>query len=121
MSPGRSGAILVVEEAHLGLYEDLVTRALGAQGRARALSVDAARVTELARVLREARGGEKLLLRCAWCGKLQIGDEWLRLEAIGSGQMRIAEELVRRSTHGICPECYDRVSREAAAERANRA
>jgi hypothetical protein len=104
----------------LGLYEDLVTRALGAQERARALSVDAARVTELARVLREVRGGGKLLLRCAWCGKLQIGDEWLLLEAVGSGQMRIAEELVWRSTHGICPECYERVSREAADERTHR-
>ena len=104
----------------MGLYEDLVTRALGAQERARALSVDAARVTELARVLREVRGGGNLLLRCAWCGKLQIGDEWLLLEAIGSGQMRIAEELVRRSTHGICPECYERVSREAADERTHR-
>jgi hypothetical protein len=104
----------------LGLYEDLVTRAIGAQERARALSVDAARVSELARVLREVRAGGNLLLRCAWCGKLEIGDEWLFLEAIGSGQMRIAEELVRRSTHGICPECYERVSREAAAERTNR-
>ena len=103
------------------MYEDLVTRALGAQQRARALSADAARVTQLARILREARAGGQLLLHCAWCQKLQVGDEWLRLDAIGSGQTRIAEQLVRQSTHGICPECYDRVSWEAVAKRTQRA
>src|SRR5689334_15221346 len=104
----------------LGLYEDLVSRALGAQERARALTVDAARVTQLARVLREARAGGRLLVHCAWCRKLQVGDEWLRLGAIGSGQTRIAEQIVRQSTHGICPECYERVRAEAEAKRAHR-
>lgn len=121
MSPGPSGAILTVEEAKLGLYEDLVRRALGAQERARTLSIDAARITRLARVLREARAGGKLLLHCAWCRKLQVGDEWLQLDAIGSGQTRIAEQLVRQSTHGICPECFERVSREAESRRSHSA
>ena len=76
------------------MYEDLVKRALGAQERARALTADAARVTQLARTLREARAGGELLLHCAWCEKLQVGDEWLRLDAIGNGQTRIAEHLV---------------------------
>ncbi len=103
------------------MYEDLVTRALGAQERARALSADAARVTQLVRILREARAGGQLLLHCAWCQKLQVGDEWLRLDAIGNGQTRIAEQLVWQSTHGICPECYERVRSEAEAERTQRA
>jgi hypothetical protein len=101
----------------LGLYEDLAARALGAQERARSLGIDAGRVTELSRALREARAGGALLLHCAWCGKLQVGDEWLRLDAIGSGQTRIAEQLGRQSTHGICPDCFDRVSDEAKVER----
>jgi hypothetical protein len=105
----------------LGLYEDLVARAFGAQARARVLSVDAARVIQLARVLREARGGGRLLLHCAWCQRLQVGDEWLRLDAIGTGQTRIAEQLVRQSTHGICPECYEQVQRESEAKRTQRA
>jgi hypothetical protein len=105
----------------LQLFEDLVTRALGAQERAQALNVDAARVTELSRVLREARAGVgTMLLHCAWCRRLQIGEEWLQLDGIGSGQTRIAEGLVRHSTHGICPECYERVTREAEAKRTQR-
>jgi len=103
------------------VYEDLVKRALGAQERARALTADAARVTQLARTLREARAGGELLLHCAWCQKLQVGDEWLWLDAIGSGQTRIAEHLVWQSTHGICPDCYERVRRETEAKRTQRA
>jgi len=57
-------------------YEDLVARAPAAQERARSLTLDAARVSSLARILR------------------------------------------RRSTHGICPDCFERVNRDAAAIRA---
>jgi hypothetical protein len=102
------------------LYEDLVARALAAQVRARSLTADAARVSSLARVLREARAGKTMLLHCAWCGRLEVGDEWLRLGAIGSGQTRIAEQLVRQSTHGICPDCFGHVSGEAEAHRFGR-
>ena len=102
------------------LYEDLVKRALAAQERARSLNVDAARVSRLAQILREARTGGTLLLHCAWCGRLEVGDEWLRLDAIGSGQTRIEQELVRHSTHGICPDCFERVSGEAETQRSSR-
>ena len=104
----------------MGLYEDLVARTLAAQKRAHSLTLDAARVATLGRVLREARAEGTLLLHCAWCGRLEVGDEWLRLEAIGSGQTRIAEQLIRHSTHGICPECFERVAQEAEAKRAGR-
>jgi hypothetical protein len=100
------------------LYEDLVERTLAAQEQARSLTVDAGRVARLSQALREARAGGTLLLHCAWCGRLEVGDEWLRLEAIGTGQTRIAEQLVRRSTHGICPDCFERVSGEVEAHRA---
>ena len=105
------------EEGDLRLYEELVARVLGAREQARSLSIDAARVTQLSRLLREARADGTLLLRCAWCGKLQVGAEWLRLDATGSGETRIAEQLVRISSHGICPECFDRVRSEADAKR----
>ena len=98
-------------------YEDLVARVLEAQERARSLTVDAARVSRLARILREAGAGGAMLVHCAWCQRLQVGDEWLGLTAIGSGQTRIAEQLVRRSTHGICPDCFERVSRDAEVSR----
>jgi hypothetical protein len=101
-------------------YEDLVARALEAQERARSLTVDASRVSRLARILREAGSGGAMLVHCAWCGRIQVGDEWLELTAIGTGQTRIAEQLVRRSTHGICPDCFERVSRDVEASRAGR-
>lgn len=109
--------MVVTEEGDLRLYEELVARALGAREQARSLSVDAARVIQLSRLLREARAGGTLLLRCAWCEKLQVGAEWLRLDAVGGDQTRIAEQLVRISSHGICPECFDRVRSEADAKR----
>jgi hypothetical protein len=99
------------------LYEDLVARAVAAQERARSLTVDAARVSSLARIPREARAGKTMLRHCAWCGRLEVGGEWLRLEAIGSGQTRIAEQLVRQSTHGICPDCFGRVSADVETHR----
>jgi hypothetical protein len=109
--------LVVTQEGDLRLDEELVARALGAREQARSLSVDAARVIQLSRLLREARAGGTLLLRCAWCEKLQVGAEWLRLDAVGSDQTRIAEQLVRISSHGICPECFDRVRSEADAKR----
>jgi len=101
----------------VALYEDLVTRAIAAQERAQSLTVDAARVSRLSRALREARTGRAMLLRCAWCERLEVGGEWLLLDAIGTGQTRIAEDLVRQSTHGICPDCFGRISRDIAAHR----
>jgi hypothetical protein len=119
LSPARAGAIFGAETVGVPEYEDLVARALAAQERARSLTVDAARVSSLARILRDAGAGGTMLVHCAWCRRLQVGDEWLGLEAIGTGQTRIAEQLVRRSTHGICPDCFERVSRDAAARRAD--
>jgi len=94
-------------------YVDLVRRALLAQVKASHLHLDSRRTRDLARLLREARTGDRLLLHCAWCGRLEIGGEWLRLEAIGSGQFQIHEAVVKHSTHGICPDCMERVQREA--------
>jgi hypothetical protein len=99
------------------LYEELLRRAIEAQDRARGLHTDARRIRELAQLLREAGRGERLLLRCAWCGSIQVGDEWLHLDAIGRGEQSITARLVAGSTHGICPECFDRVMSEAEAER----
>ena len=38
----------------------------------------------------------ELLLRCAWCGRVRNGGEWVAPEGPLDG-----ESL----THGICPEC----------------
>ena len=96
------------------LYEDLVRRAIAAQESARSLQISAERLKSLAAMLREAHANETLLVRCAWCNRLRVGDEWLELQAIGTGQTRIAERLLRDSTHGICPDCLEHVRAETA-------
>ncbi|HEY3551658.1 MAG TPA: hypothetical protein VGK69_11475 [Gaiellaceae bacterium] len=80
-------------------YEDLVARALSAQERARSFTVDAARVSSLARILREARTGGTMLVHCAWCGRLQVGGDWLRLDAIAAARpgSRSSSSGVRRT------------------------
>jgi hypothetical protein len=93
------------------LYEDLALRALAAKQHAAGLHVDSQRARALAQMLREAHAGERLLKRCAWCDRLEVGTEWLHLEAIGAGEHRIATSLMIRATHGICPDCYRRQSR----------
>jgi hypothetical protein len=62
----------------------------------------------LAQLLRDAHAGRVLLRRCAWCGRFDIGGEWLRLDAVGAGQHSITSSLLDRATHGICPQCLER-------------
>jgi hypothetical protein len=102
------------------LYEDLVRRALQAHTHAAALRTDSRRIRDLAVLLREAHAHHRLLRHCAWCGRLEVGGEWLHLEAIGSGQQQIATSLIEGSTHGICPGCLQRALVEVEAERAAR-
>jgi hypothetical protein len=59
-----------------------------------------------------------MLVRCAWCDCLQVGEEWLQLDAIGGGQHRIATSLRAEATHGICPRCYAREQELAQRTRA---
>jgi hypothetical protein len=99
------------------LFEDLVRRTLAARGRAEAAQRDSRRVRKLAQLLREASAGRTLLLHCAWCGRLQVGEEWLELAADGEGSPEIASSLIRKSSHGICPDCFARVMADAEAER----
>jgi hypothetical protein len=105
----------------LPLYEDLVRRALAAQSRAASLGIDAKRARDFAQLLREAHAGKRLLRHCAWCDRLEVAGEWLQLDAIGHGQVQIATALLKRSSHGICPDCFPRVLEQSNAERAERA
>lgn len=87
-------------------YEALVRRALEAQARSGEIRLDAERIRSLAQILREAAHGAVSIIRCAWCGRLKVGEEWLHLETIGSGQQQISSSLIARASHGICPECF---------------
>jgi hypothetical protein len=99
------------------LFEELVQRTLAGREKAEAAQKDSRRVRKLAQLLREASAGKTLLLHCAWCGKLQVGEEWLELAADGEGRPEITASLIRKSSHGICPECFARVMANAEAER----
>jgi hypothetical protein len=89
-------------------YDDLVRRALAAQERAAELAPGTRQIRHLSHLLREASAGRVLLVRCAWCERLKVDDEWLRLTAVGSGQQRITASLRSGASHGICPDCLMR-------------
>lgn len=101
------------------LYKELVRRALAARERAEDAPEDSCRVRELAQLLRQASAGKTLLVHCAWCGRLQVGEEWLDLAADcdGDGSLELNDSLIFKSSHGICPDCFDRVNADAEAER----
>jgi hypothetical protein len=50
-------------------------------------------------------------VRCAWCNRIKVGDRFVPLDPA------LADELSERTTHGICPECFELVSARAAAAR----
>jgi hypothetical protein len=100
------------------LYEDLVRRAVAAGARSASLHRDSRRIRDLAQILRDANNGEVSIRRCSWCGRFDVGGEWLYLEAIGEGQLTIAISLLERATHGICSACQDKELRRSEAGRA---
>jgi hypothetical protein len=55
------------------------------------------------------------LVRCAWCGRVAAGSEWIDASMLLGGSLR--ERLRRNATHGICPACFERVSADAERER----
>ena len=86
---------------------DLVRRASEAETRAEESAARARRVLDFSRILRAARDGEVSICRCAWCDRFKVGNEWLRLDDVGHGRRQIRESLLRRASHGICPECFE--------------
>ena len=64
------------------------------------------RIDELERAQREVRELQDLLPICAYCKKIREGDDyWRSLEAY------FHDHSDTRFSHGICPDCYDRVVR----------
>lgn len=88
-------------------FAALVERALKAKERSDALGVDAERLRSLTRLLRAAWAGDQLLLRCAWCKRFKLGEEWLYLDAVGRREQQIAHRLLLNASHGICPRCLE--------------
>ena len=90
------------------LDKELAREVSEAKARAEAAIEEAKRLCDLSVRIRTTRQGDIGLCRCAWCGRLKVGErpEWLYLEEIGGGQQRIPASLLRRASHGICPACF---------------
>ena len=61
------------------------------------------------RLLRRVSHLEKYLHVCAWCHRVDSGQEWMKLEEF------MERKFETHTSHGICEECL-RQHREAAAE-----
>jgi hypothetical protein len=55
------------------------------------------------------RKHECLAKRCAWCGRLDLGDHWTPPDDVPAFLPRAARNRV---THGICPDCLARLERD---------
>ena len=104
------GFALVIGVMWLDEYVDLPFRFLGAlktPARPQEFWFEALAVVLVATgvvvatlwVFRRLRLLESLIEVCAWCRKVNVGDEWVSFEQY----MKI--ELDVKSTHGICPNC----------------
>jgi hypothetical protein len=51
------------------------------------------------RDLNEITGGDQLLVRCAWCERIKVGDKWVD-----------AEVQAMHHSHGICPDCFAKLT-----------
>src|SRR5262249_55057547 len=104
------------EGAMKEVHQELLRRAVEGAGRAEQALEQArhehARSSQLeafVRALRKSEPGE--LVRCAWCGRVRAGAEWIDPSPLLGGNLR--ERLRRNASHGICPECFERVSMKA--------
>jgi hypothetical protein len=50
-------------------------------------------------------------VRCAWCNRIKVVDRFIPIDP------KLVAHLLERTTHGICPECFERESARAAAAR----
>ena len=59
-------------------------------------------------VFRRLRFIEHFIQVCAWCRKVQVGDEWVSFEQYMKRQHDV------KSSHGICPACRASASKRPA-------
>ena len=62
-------------------------------------------VTWARRIVRRVDYLERFVKLCSWCRRVQLGEEWLQVEAFLG---RHAKE----TTHGMCPECLAKFESE---------
>jgi hypothetical protein len=83
------------------LSQSLEERARLTMDRSRSLVRRSAIVVDASQA---ARDGDSWIPRCASCGKVGVGGEWLRPDAVPGFLRRIVETQM---VPGICPDCFD--------------
>jgi hypothetical protein len=94
------------------LFGALLGRLRDAKARSETL-VARSKVLASARAL--VRDPEKMLRRCAWCGRLQLGGQWVSEEEAPEFVKRLLDD---RATHGICRSCLSRLEAEGQSRTA---
>jgi hypothetical protein len=56
------------------------------------------------RDLSELASTGRLTVRCAWCARIKVGDEWIEDTEVQA--MRHDPAAAGQHTHGICPDCF---------------
>jgi hypothetical protein len=95
------------------IYTALLRQARAAVEDAGRLQPEAAELRAFAHALEKARPRELVL--CAWCGRVSAEDHWIDAAPFLSRDLR--GRLFDHATHGICPDCYEHVQREAQHSR----
>ena len=88
------------------VHRELLQRAEAAVAAA---ALERERTSELVAFVRALRRTDPAeLVRCAWCGRVAAEGHWLDpLPFLGSG---LRERLRQNASHGICPDCFERLS-----------
>jgi hypothetical protein len=82
-------------EALAGRVQEVVAQSAATGARSLVL-VDASRY---------ARADDKHVPRCAWCGRIALGGDWIDRAAVPQFMERMLDERV---TDGICPGCFSK-------------
>jgi hypothetical protein len=98
-----------VETTNEDLHSELGDRLRKALATSHRLVRESAVVIEASRY---ARNGEKFVPRCAWCGRIGVGGEWLEPEQV---PVFLSGALATRTTHGICPDCFGDAEKQRLA------
>jgi hypothetical protein len=51
---------------------------------------------------------DELLVRCAWCERIKRGDTWMEVAEVEA--MRLTPDAIERHSHGICPDCFAKLT-----------
>ena len=91
------------------VHRELLQRAEAAVAAAATEHERASQLGAFVRALRKTEPAE--LVRCAWCGRVAAEGHWIDPLPFLHGGLR--ERLRQNASHGICPDCFERVSRQA--------